>query len=69
MERLCVNCKHQDVDRREYLGPFRCYALRGKTSPVNGLAIESMEAGLMRLTLCGWNDPKFWEPKPRASTE
>lgn len=57
-ERLCVKCKHYDNGI--------CLALNGRQSPVDGRSMNErcgIEAGVMRLTLCGWLDPKLWEPK------
>lgn len=65
MERLCKDCKHftGEITWDEPL--MSCLALRGKLHPVLGVDIDHIEAGMMRLTLCGWSDPKFWEPKPK----
>lgn len=69
MERLCVDCKHFDTGSH-YRGVHNCCrALAGKANPMNGRDIDDISADLMRMTLCGWSDPKFWEPKPRASAE
>ena len=57
MERLCKDCKH-------YVG-IMCRALEGHPNPVTGRDFPKgteMQAELMRATLCGWRDPKFWEP-------
>lgn len=68
-ERLCVNCKHSyeqyhagnDYVPRSY--SHHCYALKGKTNPVFGGDIDTIDIFLMRATLCGWSWPAMWEPK------
>lgn len=50
IERTCVSCKH-----------FR--ELKGKPNPVHGGEIHEIEVAFVRATLCGWSDPKWWEPK------
>jgi hypothetical protein len=64
MERLCETCKHyrkvEDVWTNVEVG---CYALKGTPHPEHGKDIDYIRPDLMRLTLCGWKDPKFWEQK------
>lgn len=75
MERLCVNCKHLDRAHHRGDGPYFtgagatyiCTALAGKAHPVTGEDIVHITADTMRMTLCGWSDPKFWEPKPKEA--
>lgn len=62
-ERLCVNCKHYGEPERRSSKGMVCNAMSGKQHPVTGGSMTTIEAGLMRLTLCGFADPKFWEPK------
>ena len=64
LEHMCRDCKHyeREPDPNGFR-PMSCYALKGKTHPVFGGDVFNIDAGLMRMTLCGWNDPKFWEPK------
>jgi len=65
MERLCKDCKHYEREPDpNMLRPLACYALKGKPHPVSGGDVSHIDSGLMRMTLCGWNDPKFWERKP-----
>lgn len=67
MERLCKDCKHYTQAAR-WPGPIMaCHALDRDVHPVYGGAIDGIEAGIVRLTLCGWKDPKFWEPKPKET--
>ncbi len=61
MERLCKNCKH--FNRTTWTEPERCHALDNKQHPVTGGSVIGIDPGLVRMTLCGWDDPKFWEPK------
>lgn len=67
---LCTECKHyregQYYPRRG--DPDACVALAGQVNPVTGQAIGSIGPNLMRMTLCGWNDPKLFEPKPIEPT-
>lgn len=65
MERLCIDCKHY-VAAERFGKPMRCVALRTQQNPVLGGDVDSIDAGLMRLTLCGWTDPKLFEPKDRT---
>ena len=67
MERLCINCKHFKAGNRYPGTPDRCHAMDGKQHPVYGGDVGGIDPGLMRMTLCGWNDPKFWERKPPAT--
>ena len=63
-ERLCINCKHYESEPDpNRLRQGLCYALKGQQHPVLGGDCFGIDAGLMRLTLCGWRDPKLWEPK------
>jgi len=60
---LCKNCKH--YEHFAMTGPYSvCTALRGKEHPVLGTSIDSIDAGLSRMTVCGWHDPKLFEPMP-----
>jgi len=43
--------------------PESCHALDGKPNPVTGDPIDGIEPSTMRLTLCGFSDPKLWEQK------
>ncbi len=61
-ERLCKNCKH--LRSRDYREPELCHALDRKQHPVYGGTVSGIDPGLVRMTLCGWDDPKFWEPRP-----
>lgn len=68
MERLCQDCKHYrkhspNFNRPE--DPFWCWAIDGQVNPVTGGDRMMAIPDLMRMTLCGWSDPKFWEPKSR----
>lgn len=65
MERLCKDCKHYEnwPDPNQSRPLFACYALKGKQHPVLGGDVGCIDSGLMRMTLCGWSDPKFWERK------
>lgn len=70
-ERLCKDCKHFESEPDpNALRLNACYALKRRQHPVFGGEVNYIDAGLMRMTLCGWNDPKFWEskPKPKAQT-
>jgi len=61
-ERHCVDCRHYQETR--YPEPKQhCTALMGQLHPVTGGDIQTIDPGLMRMTLCGWRDPKFWGPK------
>ena len=64
MERLCTNCKHYVEPERMVGQPAKCIALSGKTHPVTGGDVGWIDPGQMRMTLCGWNDPKLFELKP-----
>ena len=64
MERLCINCKHYVPPEYWSNQGMQCAALRGKQHPVLGGDISTIAADVMRLTLCGWSDPKLWEQKP-----
>lgn len=60
---LCTDCKH--FGHPSFRGAY-CRALEGKMDPVDGHVFSDSElffAGKMRMTLCGWDDPKLWEPK------
>lgn len=64
-ERLCINCKHyQGPDGVEGFGrsPAQCLALAGKHNPILGGDIESVEVSVMRMVMCGWSDPRLFEP-------
>ena len=62
MERLCKDCKHfTDIGR--FGDPALCHALDKKQHPVWGGSVHGIDPGLVRMTLCGWDDPKFWERK------
>ncbi len=63
-ERLCKDCKHFTGWNRFAKNGLECTALNQQQHPVWGGTIAGIDAGLVRMTLCGWNDPKFWEPKP-----
>ena len=69
MERLCIDCKHYVEPERMVGGLMKCVALRGKPHPVLGGEVDHIDPGLMRMTLCGWNDPKFWERKSKATVK
>ncbi len=63
MERLCKDCRHfTEWDRVENRG-HQCAALNKGQHPVWGGAVSGIDAGLVRMTLCGWSDPKWWEQK------
>jgi len=63
-ERLCKNCKHfYMLERRNFTDDPKCHALDKENHPVYGGPLSGIDAGLVRLTLCGWRDPKFWEKK------
>ena len=66
MERLCINCKHFKEGNRYPGTADGCHAMDGKQHPVYGGDAGGIDPGLMRMTLCGWNDPKFWERKPQG---
>jgi hypothetical protein len=60
--KLCVDCAHFKVDH----GFACCGALIGKPSPVTGKPIgrDSYEmVHLIRMSLCGWDYPRLWQPK------
>jgi len=60
---LCKDCKHYEYFA--VTGPFHlCAALRGQEHPVFGTSVDVIDAGWARMTVCGWNDPKLFEPKP-----
>lgn len=63
-ERLCADCKHYSPPS---WGGERegCTALMGKVDPVYGQSIHSIDVALARAALCGWTDPKWWEPKTK----
>lgn len=62
MERLCKDCKHLKSGTT-----YTCHALDGKPNPLTGETMEcGIQADTMRMTLCGWNDPKFWERRPAS---
>jgi len=64
MERMCKDCKHYHRRKREmWTDPESCHALDGKPNPVTGDPIDGIEPSTMRLTLCGFSDPKLWEQK------
>jgi hypothetical protein len=64
LERLCKDCRHYESEPDPHgFRPSACYALKGKSHPVVGGDVHNIEAGLMRMTLCGWSDPKLWQPK------
>jgi len=61
---LCKDCAYCEDDNCLYtqqMGP----------DPVNGCDMTNtkVHAQLMRLTLCGWDFPRFWKPKERAKDE
>lgn len=64
MERICINCKHYREHQHFMDLPSQCVALSGKIQhPVTGGDFGGVDPGLMRLTLCGWKDPKWFEAK------
>ena len=66
MERLCINCKHYWRNEWEWhTDPERCHALDHKPHPVTGRSVAGIEPSVLRMTLCGWDDPKWWEPKDK----
>lgn len=65
-ERLCKDCKHYHRQKGDWTSLESCHALDQKQHPVTGGSVAGIDAGLVRMTLCGWDDPKFWEPR-RAS--
>ncbi len=72
MERVCTNCRHYSQEysigtHGELQFDSMCRALDGHQNPVRGGAISVISADLMRMTLCGWNDPKLFEPNPPVS--
>lgn len=65
--RTCASCRHfESQPDPNNMRPGACYAIDGQENPVNGGTVHHIDAGLMRMTLCGWRDPKLWEAK--AST-
>jgi hypothetical protein len=63
---LCQDCKHHSVSSRwgehgARLEDRVCGALYGQEHPVSGGHITHIACDLMRMTLCGWNDPKLFE--------
>jgi hypothetical protein len=43
-----------------------CKVMMGKPSPIDGKSIDLIEiATVMRLTLCGWDFPRFWVDKDK----
>lgn len=61
---LCKDCKHYyENPRPDFRTESLCDALRGKEHPVHGTDITAIKADIMRMVLCGWSDPKFFEPK------
>jgi hypothetical protein len=63
MERLCINCAHFRAPEQFGNTAMGCAALRGDRDPVLGGNVDTIDPGLMRLTACGWSDPKLFEPK------
>lgn len=64
--RLCKDCKHL-FSWKGYGGDIvYCGAMIGKTDPVSGNTLRQenlIYAFDMRKTLCGWDEPKLFEPK------
>lgn len=55
--KLCKDCKH-------YTGDERCEVFSPTISPIDGRTyVGPRNAITMRLTLCGWRNPRLWEPK------
>lgn len=69
MERLCKDCKHYDPPDFYFYDaqvPL-CHALDKKQHPITGGTVAGINVDLVRITLCGWDDPKWWEPKPKEA--
>ena len=64
-ERLCINCKHYRDPERWSSRPANCVALKGRPNPVLGGDIESVEVSVMRMSLCGWTDPRLFERRDK----
>ena len=63
-ERLCKDCKHYyGLVRPNFTDPDKCHGLDDFNHPIFGGKITGIDAGLVRMTLCGWTDPKYWEKK------
>ena len=66
MERLCKDCKHIYY----WSSMMCCGKLIGTENPHDGRTLEDSDlfhVVQMRMTLCGWDDPKWWEPKPKET--
>ena len=69
MTKHCVDCKHYQANGPS--APFShpmgfCKVMMGKPSPIDGKSIDLIEiATVMRLTLCGWDFPRFWVDKDK----
>ena len=68
--KICADCKHYVDDDWGAAGwPTsalgNCTVLKTKVHPVSGAELPDchVKAEMMRLTLCGWDFPRFWEPK------
>lgn len=63
---LCTECRHYSETLRAWDGKpwlLECNAINGREHPITGTPITGIDASMMRMTLCGWTDPKLFEPK------
>lgn len=63
---LCKDCRHYEAP---YKAPHVCNALNGRDHPVTGNPISGSSPDFMRATLCGWNDPRLFEPIPTSAPQ